>query len=95
MRIICSNVFGSTKWYSRPSTSFGRGRRVVWETEKRRSGNSLRSLPQSVVFPAPDGDDTMRRRKSSLSASVDMLSCHSMFWTCSRRRSSSTFIATT
>jgi hypothetical protein len=41
---------------------------VVCDTEKRRSGNSFRRRLQSVVFPAPEGEETMRRRKSSAEA---------------------------
>src|SRR5262249_50955607 len=45
------------------------------ETEKRRSGCRPSSLFLSVVFPAPEGDDRMRRRKSSAprSGSLDIL----------------------
>src|SRR6266536_6127394 len=64
---ISRNVALSTKWYSRPSTSLCRGRRVVWETEKRSSGwLSVKMRDFSVVFPAPEGDDRMSRRKSSI-----------------------------
>src|SRR5260370_19676831 len=55
----------SMKWYSRPSSSFCRGFRVVCETEKRSSGWASRMRVFSVVFPAPDGDDRMSKRKSS------------------------------
>src|SRR5262245_46854798 len=57
----------SMKWYSRPSISEARGLRVVWDTEKRSSGwLSVRMRVFRVVFPAPDGDDRMSKRKSSL-----------------------------
>jgi len=36
------------KWYSRPSTSVGRGLRVVCEIENRRSGNSPRKVRRVV-----------------------------------------------
>src|SRR5215510_7141470 len=58
-----SNVARSKKWYSRPFFSLARGARVVWETLKRSSGKLARSFLVSVVFPAPLGDDKMRRTK--------------------------------
>src|SRR5688572_24262834 len=48
-----------TKWYSRPSCSVARGLRVVCETLKRRFGTDASRRVVSVVFPAPDGDETM------------------------------------
>src|SRR5258708_33896424 len=63
---MASNAPRSTKWYSLPSVSLGRGGRVVCETLKVRPRAAPRSLSLSVVFPAPLGDDRIRSRKSSL-----------------------------
>src|SRR6185369_14230994 len=60
------NCWRSTKWYSRPSCSFCRGLRVVCDTLKRSSGISLSRRAVSVVLPAPEGEDTIRGRGSSL-----------------------------
>ena len=47
-----------------------RGFRVVCETEKRKSGNAARRRRVRVVFPAPLGDERMRRMKSERGAAV-------------------------
>src|SRR5438874_934056 len=48
-----------------PSTSPDRGARVVWETEKWRwmpiGSSCLRAWLMSVVFPAPEGPETMNK----------------------------------
>jgi hypothetical protein len=55
-RISSRKRAGERKWYSRPSTSPGRGVRVVAETEKRTRGSCSKSL-QSVDLPLPDGPE--------------------------------------
>src|SRR5260370_36153647 len=49
-----------TKRKSTPSTSPGRGARVVADTEYARSGMHSRASRQSVVLPAPDGAETTK-----------------------------------
>src|SRR5271170_3971352 len=53
-----SNSASSTKQYSRPSTSPGRGRRVVTDTEIQISGQILRSSAMTVLFPTPEGPES-------------------------------------
>src|SRR5262245_1261922 len=47
----------SMKWYSRPSTSPGRGARVVALTENSTRGSAIRRL-QIVLLPEPEGPET-------------------------------------
>ena len=54
-----SNSGRERKKYSRPSSSPGRGARVVAETEKRKVGSQAMRRLASVDFPAPDGDERM------------------------------------
>src|SRR4051812_47140202 len=49
----------STKWYSRPSSSFARGRRVVCDTLKCTPSICWRRRAVRVVLPAPEGDETI------------------------------------
>src|SRR5919198_781212 len=49
-----SNSSSETKWYSRPSRSFGRRSRVVAETASSSSGIRRMSSCSSVPLPAPD-----------------------------------------
>ena len=56
------NLARSTKWYSRPFCSPGRGFLVVCETLKARSETCAKSLLVKVVLPAPEGDDTISGR---------------------------------
>ena len=70
----------------RRPVSPGRGRRVVCETEKRRSRTAASTRARIVDFPAPDGADTTNRLGRA---------AHSTFCTCSRSRSISVLRATT
>src|SRR5579859_2185033 len=78
------NCATSTKWYSRPFCSPARGLRVVCETENASSANSARSRLQSVVFPAPEGEEMMTRRKSSAPArsspSTSVMGCEGGYY---------------
>src|SRR5262245_39715554 len=57
----------STKKYSTPSRSPGRGCRVVCETEKRRSGTRASTRCSTVDFPVPEGPETtIRLARASL-----------------------------
>src|SRR5688572_19617784 len=51
----------STKWYSIPSFSPGRGLRVVCEIENCRRSISASARARTVDFPAPDGPETTIR----------------------------------
>ena len=51
-----------TKKYSRPSTSVGRGLRVVCETDRCSCGRRSRSAFTSEVLPAPEGAATTKSR---------------------------------
>ena len=58
---MASKVAGSTKWYSRPSCSPGRGERVVYEIESASPGSSASTAFTSEVLPAPEGAATTMR----------------------------------
>ena len=62
---IRSNSGSSTKKYSRPSTSPGRGERVVAETESHSSGWHRRSSATTVLFPTPEGPESTVSRENS------------------------------
>ena len=49
------------KWYSRPSTSPGRGVRVVYDTDSLICGSAVSSSLTRLVLPAPDGAQTMNK----------------------------------
>src|SRR5690606_28217974 len=51
-----------TKKYSRPSSSLGRGARVVCEVEARRFGRRPSRALTRLVLPAPEGAEMTKRR---------------------------------
>src|SRR5687767_14581803 len=59
--LIFWNAGRSTKWYSIPSFSPGRGLRVVCEIENCRRSISASARARTVDFPAPEGPDTTTR----------------------------------
>src|SRR5829696_4166023 len=61
MRAISSR---STKWYSTPSVSVGRGARVVTEVETQTSGCRRRTAASTASLPTPDGPDSTVSRAS-------------------------------
>ena len=62
----CVNDSLSVKLYSRPSSSPGRGARVVCETEKPKwPGYASNSRLRSVDLPAPEGPETTMGRAAS------------------------------
>src|SRR3954462_190937 len=50
------------KWYSIPSVSPGRGRRVVTDTDSQTSGWVLRISAMTLLLPTPEGPDSTVRR---------------------------------
>src|SRR5262249_44274653 len=69
---ISSNCDFIKNLYSRPSTSLGRGGRVVAETESDMLSSASRSLRASVDLPAPEGLDStnIRPRRATCSFNI-------------------------
>src|ERR1700742_672730 len=61
---IRPNSASSTKKYSRPSSSPGRGERVVAETESHSSGWQCRNSATTVLFPTPEGPESTVSREN-------------------------------
>ena len=51
------------KWYSRPSTSPGRGARVVADTEVATWSRRCLTSPMTVPFPAPEGPEMTKTER--------------------------------
>src|SRR5215207_7285693 len=56
----------STKWYSTPSVSPGRGARVVTDVDTHTSGCRRRTAASTASLPTPDGPDSTVRRASAV-----------------------------
>src|SRR5918995_4179021 len=56
----------STKWYSTPSVSVGRGGRVVTEVDTQTSGCRRRTAASTASLPTPEGPDSTVRRPSAV-----------------------------
>src|SRR4051812_9579194 len=52
---MARNSRSSTKWYSRPFCSPGRGERVVYEMDSLSEGSSFKTALMSELLPAPEG----------------------------------------
>src|SRR4051812_46387541 len=65
-----SNSDRETKWYSTPSVSPGRGRRVVTETDSHTEGWWRRISATTLPLPTPDGPESTVRRAASEPAGV-------------------------